>query len=231
MVKGFSSFVNDVCTSQWNSLTERDTWTHAFPFSSLWSPQLSLYFILFSHSLLSSLLLYASWFGIWMAWLWYTVSCRGSDHLIISISGACRSSTGRQNYSLDGCQQCGRYSMWFSFSTNMLSWSKHTTDRHTVEERHRDTKSIEWRQPEADYEAPAREEPVSEWQVAWPQGLLMKRVCLPAYRSNHISWSDAWLTGRLRGGLNGHLGPHTHTHTQRMETLRSTGVCVLAREW
>ena len=54
------------------------------------------------------------------------------------------------------------------------------------------------------YEAPGREEPVSEWQVAWPRGLLMKRVCLPAYRSGHISWSDAWLTGTLGdGGLKG----------------------------
>lgn len=50
-----------------------------------------------------------------------------------------------------------------------------------------DTKSIEWRQLGADYETLAWEELVSEWQVAWPQGFLMKRVCLPAYRSSHIS--------------------------------------------
>lgn len=61
----------------------------------------------------------------------------------------------------------------------MLSASKHTHKR--FEERHGDTKSIAWRRPEAGDEAPAREEPVSEWQVDGPRGLLMKRGCLPAH--------------------------------------------------
>lgn len=110
-----------------------------------------------------------------------------------------------------------------SFFLYLHAFMKQTHKK--CKERQRDTKSIERRQPGADYEAPAREELVSEWQVAWPQGLLMKRVCLPAYRSSYISWSDACLTGRLRGALMGTWG-HTHTHPEDGNLVLNR--CVLA---
>lgn len=86
-----------------------------------------------------------------------------------------------------------------------------------------DTKSIERRQPGAGYETLAWEEPVSEWQVAWPQGFLMKRVCLPAYRSSHISWSEACLTGIPRGAL---MGTWVHIQWGWKPSAQQVCVCV-----
>lgn len=126
-------------------------------------------------------------------------------------------------HSLPEWHSCKVSALWQVQYVVFLLYQHVSMKQHIKGERPGDTKSIERRQSEAGYETLARKEPVSEWQVAWPRGLLMKRVCLPAYWSSHNSWSEACLTGRPGegGGLMGTWG-----HTQRGGKHSGQQVCI-----
>lgn len=85
--------------------------------------------------------------------------------------------------------------------------SFHEAKHKRCEERHRDTKSIEWGQPEA----PGAGEWVAGGLAPGTSNEESLPACLSIWPHQLIWCLPDWQIG---GGANGHLGPHTHTHTE-----------------
>lgn len=87
----------------------------------------------------------------------------------------------------------------------------HEAKHKRCEERHRDTKSIEWRQPEA----PGAGEWVAGGLAPGTSNEESLPACLSIWPHQLIWCLPDWQTG----GANGHLGPHTHTHREDGDLL------------